>query len=104
MKTLREMLFNAIWRCGFAPHEDPAVVEKMKSEWPDDAARVEKLGDAALSALRQWMEDEGLAIVPKKATGAMFSAALQRDDHGDLYHGIYTAMIAAAPDALETKP
>jgi hypothetical protein len=49
------------------------------------------------------MEDEGLAIVPKKATGAMFSAALQRDDHGDLYHGIYTAMIAAAPDALRAQ-
>jgi hypothetical protein len=60
--------------------------------------------DAALSVLRQWLADQGLAIVPKKATGAMFSAALQRDDHGDLYHGIYTAMISAAPDALETKP
>jgi len=54
--------------------------------------------DDALSALRQWLADQGLAIVPKKATGAMFSAALQRDDHGDLYHGIYTAMIAASPD------
>jgi hypothetical protein len=31
----------------------------------------------------------------------MFSAALQRDDHGDLYHGIYTAMISAVPDALK---
>ena len=57
--------------------------------------------DAALSVLRQWLADQGLAIVPKKATGAMFSAALQRDDHGDLYHGIYTAMISAVPDALK---
>ena len=99
--TLREKLFNAIWRCGFAPHEDPATVEKMKAEWPDDVVSVQKRADAALSALRQWFADEGLAIVPKKATGAMFSAALQRDDHGDLYHGIYTAMISAAPDALK---
>jgi hypothetical protein len=65
--------------------------------FPDEAA------DAAIAALCAWLEAEGLAIVPKKATGAMFSAALQRDDHGDLYHGIYAAMIAAAPDALRAE-
>ena len=104
MKTLREMLFNAIWRCGFAPHEDPAVVEKMKSEWPDDAARVEKLGDAALSALRQWMEDEGLAIVPREADQDMTGAVLKPGALRWEVMKTYAAMIAAAPDALETKP
>lgn len=104
--TLREMLFNAIWRCGFAPHEDPAVVEKMKSEWPDDAARVEKLGDAALSALRQWLADQGLVVVPIHST-------LQMDEAGSkearMAHAegisvdvevVWDFMIAAAPDAL----
>jgi hypothetical protein len=74
----------------------------LKNSWQEDMVGPHLVRvDDALSALRQWIEDEGLAIVPKKATGAMFSAALQRDDHGDLYHGIYTAMIAAAPDALK---
>ena len=71
-------------------HRRPVI---MWTHWKGEA-------DAALAAFRQWLANEGLAIVPKKATGAMFSAALQRDDHGDLYHGIYNAMIAAAPDAL----
>jgi len=88
--TLRDDIAMAICMasCGMAGH---------RSDYMADA-------DAAILAFRQWMDAEGLAIVPKKATGAMFSAALQRDDHGDLYHGIYTAMIAAAPDALATKP
>jgi hypothetical protein len=84
-----------------------AIKEKLTTaltEYCRDGMFPDEAADAAILALRQWLADEGLAIVPKKATGAMFSAALQRDDHGDLYHGIYTAMIAAAPDALETKP
>jgi hypothetical protein len=77
----------------------------LKHSWQDDMAGPHLVRvDDAIDALRQWLEAEGLVVVPKKATGAMFSAALQRDDHGDLYHGIYTAMIFAAPDALETKP
>jgi hypothetical protein len=89
-KSLRNQLAKAL--CA-AAKEDPQYAWQ---HYAQDA-------DAALSVLRQWLADEGLAIVPKKATGAMFSAALQRDDHGDLYHGIYTAMISAAPDALDTK-
>ena len=79
MKTLRETILKHSWQ------------EDMVGP---DLVRV----DDAIDTLRQWLADQGLAIVPKKATGAMFSAALQRDDHGDLYHGIYTAMIAASPD------
>jgi hypothetical protein len=88
MSTLREKVAQAICKV------------KIGGPYPND----ERIADAALAAFRAWLADEGLAIVPKKATGAMFSAALQRDDHGDLYHGIYGAMIAAAPDALKTKP
>jgi len=105
--TTREELVEAMARamCTYQDQDPDRVLESMDkhrqpvimwTHWKGEA-------DAALSVLRQWLADEGLAIVPKKATGAMFSAALQRDDHGDLYHGIYTAMISAAPDALETK-
>ena len=86
MKTLRETIAEAIYR-----HPNRDVSDAYK------------IADDALATVRQWLADQELAIVPKKATGAMFSAALQRDDHGDLYHGIYTAMIAAAPDALKAQ-
>jgi hypothetical protein len=88
VKTLREALIASY---------EKRDGHSLKHTHPEHA-------DAALSALRQWLADKGLVVVPREATGAMFSAALQRDDHGDLYHGIYTAMISAAPDALETKP
>jgi hypothetical protein len=86
VKTLRETIAEAIYR-----HPNRDVSDAYK------------IADDALATVRQWLADQELAIVPKKATGAMFSAALQRDDHGDLYHGIYTAMIAAAPDALKAQ-
>jgi hypothetical protein len=76
----------------------------LKHSWQEDMVGPHLVRvDDAIDALRQWLADKGLAIVPKKATGAMFSAALQRDDHGDLYHGIYTAMISAVPDALKAS-
>ena len=64
MSGLREAMFNAIWRCGFAPHEDPATVERMKAEWPEAIPKAQKRADAAILALRQWMDAEGLTIVP----------------------------------------
>ena len=101
--TLREKLFNAIWRCGFAPHEDPATVEKMKAEWPDDAARVEKLGDAALSAFRQWLADEGLVVVPGDVTDEMLMSGIESDaiQHPWEALDVWRRMIATAPDALK---
>jgi hypothetical protein len=84
----------------------------------------ERQADAALSAFRQWLADEGLVVVPKTATEEM------HDDAAEVFHAervkqyhdsmrlygkmtyaswpfserMWVAMIAAAPDALETKP
>jgi hypothetical protein len=71
--------------------------------------------DAALSALRQWMEDEGLVCVPKQGTPAMWQAAQMNSEVGqyvcsnwaeayDCIEQLYRVMISAVPDALETKP
>ena len=73
--------------------------------------------DAAILALRQWMDAEGLVCVPRAETYEMREAGLsafhdeaqQRGiniaDAGLAYtmlmRTIYTAMIAAAPDALK---
>ncbi len=66
--------------------------------------------DAAILALRQWLADEGLVVVPIHST-------LQMDEAGSkeaqMAHAegisvdaevMWDFMIAAAPDALETKP
>jgi hypothetical protein len=71
--------------------------------------------DAALSALRQWLADEWLVVVPGEATEEMVEAGYAAPDPtlGELVKRqlrtvqmkkAYTAMISAAPDALETKP
>jgi hypothetical protein len=110
--TLREKLFNAIWRCGFAPHEDPATVERMKAEWPDDVRAAYRRADAILAMLA----DEGLVVVPSEPTVGMFRAlTLSQVGNDDQNYRLgcwalgsfaadYAAMISAAPDALETKP
>jgi hypothetical protein len=65
--------------------------------------------DAAILALRQWLADEGLVVVPKSPSedqfraGSAFRLAVERHGRKET-EGIYEAMIAAAPDALETKP
>lgn len=51
-----ERVFEAIWRCGFAPNEDPAIIEQKKTEWPEDVAAAYKCARAALSALRPQTE------------------------------------------------
>jgi hypothetical protein len=70
----------------------------------------ERQADAAILALRQWLADEGLVVVPIHST-------LQMDEAGSkeaqMAHAegisvdaevMWDFMIAAAPDALETKP
>jgi hypothetical protein len=66
---------------------------------------------AALIAFRQWLEDEGLVVVPREATYKMMvngqremEAAEDPNSDGGYASDIYRAMIAAAPDTLgETK-
>jgi diketogulonate reductase-like aldo/keto reductase len=91
-------------------HRQPVI---MWTHWKGEA-------DAALSALRQWLADEGLVVVPKTATEEM------HDDAAEVFHAervkqyhdsmrlygkmtyaswpfserMWVAMIAAAPDAL----
>jgi hypothetical protein len=81
-----------------------------------NGAEGERIADAALSALRQWLADEGLVVVPSEPTVGMFRALTLSqvgDDDQNYRLGCwalgsfasdYAAMIAAAPDALETKP
>jgi hypothetical protein len=104
MSTLREKVAQAICKV------------KIGGPYPSD----ERIADAALAALRQWLADEGLVVVPKTATEEM------HDDAAEVFHAervkqyhdsmrlygkmtyaswpfserMWVAMIAAAPDAL----
>ena len=84
MKTLREAL--------------------QRKTWNDRDGETVLTVDEAILALRQWMEDEGLAIVPREATQEMTGAVLDACAPRSEIMKTYTAMIAAVPDALETKP
>jgi hypothetical protein len=58
---------------------------------------------AAILALRQWMDAEGLAIVPKEATEKMLQHGLGDFDgyaNATDIRFLYRAMITAAPDVL----
>jgi hypothetical protein len=53
--------------------------------------------DAALAALRQWLADEGLVIVPAEPTPRMFEANSKCTSQ-ELWAGIgWAAMLSAAP-------
>jgi hypothetical protein len=68
--------------------------------------------DAAILALRQWLADEGLVVVPREPTVGMFRELTRPfKDKPELeftfgawalgsFADDYRAMIAAAPDAL----
>jgi hypothetical protein len=107
MSTLRERLFNAIWRCGFAPDEDPQLVELKKFDWPDDVACEQKRADAALSAFRAWLEAEGLVVVPRDSTmqmcqqGDCTTAMAFEGGYQCEAEAVWDRMITAAPDALK---
>ena len=93
--TLRDEMAMAICLagCGIAAH---------RSDYFEEA-------DAAILVLRQWLAYEGLVVVPKLPSedqfraGSTFRFAVETHGYKDTA-GIYAAMIAAAPDALETKP
>jgi hypothetical protein len=76
-----------------------------------DLYRAQQAMDAVILALRQWLEDEGLVVVPREETDKMVFAAedvLALSRRGGAVSqtlvspaaGIWEAMIAAAPDAL----
>jgi hypothetical protein len=78
----------------------------LKHSWQEDMVGPHLVRvDDALSAFRQWLADEGLAIVPREATAPMADVGAEarwqsavRDANN--VREIYRAMIAAAPDAL----
>ena len=89
MKTLRETIAEAIYR-----HPNRDVSDAYK------------IADDALATVRQWLADEGLAVVPREATSHMCThASLVEVDDIELtpseYCAAWRAMIAAAPDALK---
>jgi hypothetical protein len=83
---------------------------------PEHAKYYVKEADAAILALREWLEAEGLVVVPAKPSDKMWDDArgvmpngqayysYSSDEIGELVFDVYDAMIAAAPDALDTKP
>lgn len=77
----------------------------LKHSWQEDMVGPHLVRvDDAIDALRQWLADEGLVIVPAEPTPRMFEANSKCTSQ-ELWAGIgWAAMIAAAPDALETKP
>ena len=96
MTTLRDEMAMAICLagCGIAAH---------RSDYFGEA-------DAALSALRKWLADEGLVVVPREATGEMAKVGTEarwqsavRDANN--VREIYRAMLSAAPaTGLEGTP
>jgi hypothetical protein len=82
----------------------------LKHSWQEDMVGPHLVRvDDAIDALRQWLADEGLVVVPGEATTRMWMAAVvvQQDDiqlTPDEIRQAWRAMISAAPDALETKP
>lgn len=78
--------------------------EMLKHSWQEDMVGPDLLRvDDALSALRQWLADEGLVVVPREPTPRMFEANSKCTTQ-ELWAGIgWAAMIAAAPDALRAE-
>jgi hypothetical protein len=94
MSTLREALARAI----------------TGAESGDRRPSEERQADAALSALRQWLDENGLVVVPREATEEMLEAAVRsrptalKPTIGDTIACEYRAAVAAAPDPLGEKP
>lgn len=87
-----------------------SAAEEIRNLWPDDHSIVQvsdfltteadTLASVALYALRTWLKNERLVIVPAEPTTKMFEAHSNCTSQ-ELWAGIgWAAMIAAAPDAL----
>ena len=104
MSGLRDRLAEAIAEC---------CQETGRTDWggPVPPPNYYKAADAAILALRQWMDAEGLVCVPKTITPEMawclennFAEPLPASQlHANNWQDAYTAMIAAAPDVLGEK-
>jgi hypothetical protein len=83
----------------------------LKHSWQDDMVGPHLVRvDDAIDALRKWLADEGLVVVPKKCTEDMAGyAGARAEARGDIrmfpgeYRHAWEAMIAAAPDVLKAQ-
>ena len=73
----------------------------------DEVALIEAIVSRAFC---QWVEAEGLVVVPREATFGMYDATskhcedvLKAGEPPNPFR-VWSLMISAAPDALETKP
>ena len=82
MKTLRQALTEAL------------------AEYTTNLDEVALIEAIASRALRQWLEAEGLVVVPRDATQEMTGAVLDACAPRLEIMKTYAAMIAAAPDVL----
>jgi hypothetical protein len=101
VKTLREKLEDGVTAAfsQYASYEDAR-----------QAGIINIAADAALSALCQWLADEGLVVVPRLPSWEMLEAghvSLVVDPwdatSAPWVGAAWECMISAAPDALETK-
>jgi hypothetical protein len=79
----------------------------LKNSWQEDMVgpHLVRVNDA-LSALRQWLADEGLVVVPRDATPTMSHAGesyMETMDDDAYAQDVWHNMIAAAPDALNAS-
>jgi hypothetical protein len=73
----------------------------QRETWNDRDGETVLTVDDALAALRQWLADEGLVVVPREPTAKMLDANSQCTSQ-ELWAGIgWAAMLSAAPDPLE---
>ena len=82
----------------------------QRETWNDRDGETVLTVDEAILALRQWLADEKLVVVPKKCTEDMAGyAGARAEARGDIrmfpgeYRHAWEAMIAAAPDVLKAQ-
>jgi hypothetical protein len=114
--TLREKLIDtmvdAVMKANgfYVLHQDtPDVSDDTIERFEDAEISFRQDCVTALSAFRQWLEDEGLVVVPREATFGMYGATskhcedvLKAGEPPNPFR-VWSLMIAAAPDALDTK-
>ena len=72
----------------------------QRKTWNDRDGETVLTVDDALSALRQWLADNWLVVVPREATQEMTGAVLDACAPRSEIMKTYAAMIAASPDVL----
>jgi hypothetical protein len=76
----------------------------LKHSWQEDMVGPDLVRvDDAIDALREWLDQRGLAIVPREADQDMIGAVLELGALRWEVMKTYAKMIAAAPDALRDE-